>query len=299
MKDHQGSAWCRYIVAVAAFALIALWNAPAARADDGGAIFSSKCAACHTIGKGKTVGPDLKGITAAEPHDWLVKWVSSPSDVVKSGDPTAAKLVKQYSLQMPDLGLSTSDVEAVLSYIAQQSGGAAGGTSAAASAPVAPLPSGDSIHGRELFVGSARFHNGGPPCMSCHSIAGIGALGGGTLGPDLTAAYQKYGGDAGLTSFLTGLATPTMNAVWSKNPLTSQEIADVSAFIKEAPVSQRPLGSVWRLAVLAIGGVIVLAIILGTYWRRRLLTVRIGMVTRANGGVGQSMDFTRRLTRRS
>jgi len=301
MKDDQGSAWCRYIVAAAAFALIAIWSAPAARADDGSAIFASKCAACHTIGKGKTVGPDLKGITTAEPHDWLVKWISSPSDMVKSGDPTATKLVKQYPLQMPDLGLSSSDVEAVLGYIAQQSGSATspGGATAPAPAPAAALPQGDSIHGRELFVGSARFHNGGPPCMSCHSIAGIGALGGGTLGPDLTDVYQKYGGDAGLASFLTGLPTPTMNAVWSKDPLTSQEIADVSSFIKEAPVAQRPLSSAWRLAMLALGGVIVLAIILGTYWRRRLLTVRIGMVTRANGGVGQSMDFTRRLSRRS
>ena len=125
MKDDQGSAWCRYVVAAAAFALIAICVAPAARADDGSAIFTSKCAACHTIGKGKTVGPDLKGVTTAESHDWLVKWISSPSEMVKSGDPTATKLVKEYPLTMPDLGLSQSDVEAVLSYIAQQSGGAA------------------------------------------------------------------------------------------------------------------------------------------------------------------------------
>jgi len=300
MRDDRESAWCRYVVVAAVFVLVAAFATPAI-ADDGAAIFSAKCAACHTIGKGKTVGPDLKGITTTESHDWLVKWVSSPSTLIKSGDPTATKLVKDYPLQMPDLGLSTSDVEAVLSYIAQQSGGAApGANGAAATAPVAALPPGDSVRGRELFVGGARFKNGGPPCMSCHSISGIGALGGGTLGPDLSGAYQKYGGtDAGLENFIKGLPTPTMSAVWSKNPLTDQEIADVSAFIKEASVQQRPISSIGQLLILAIIGLLVLAAIIATVWRRRLLSVRIAMVTDANGGVGQSMDFTRRLSGRS
>jgi mono/diheme cytochrome c family protein len=299
MKDDHGDRWCHYLVAAAVLALTLVFNAPAARADDGSAIFQSKCAACHTIGKGKTVGPDLKGITSKEPHDWLVKWVSKPSALVSAGDPTATALVKQYPLQMPDLGLSSADVDAVLNYIAQQSGGAAGGAASTAAAPAASFPTGDSVHGRELFVGGARFKNGGPPCMSCHSISGIGALGGGTLGPDLSGAYQKYGGTEGLESFISGLPTPTMNAVWSKEPLTPQEIADVSAFIKEAAVTERPLNSIGQLALLAVLGLVILAIIIASYWRRRLLSVRIAMVTNANGGVGQSMDFTRRLARRS
>jgi hypothetical protein len=90
-----------------------------------------------------------------------------------------------------------------------------------------------------------------------------------------------------------------MNAVWSKEPLTPQEIADVSAFIKEAAVTERPLNSIGQLALLAVLGLVILAIIIASYWRRRLLSVRIAMVTNANGGVGQSMDFTRRLARRS
>ena len=298
MKDDQGSVWCRYVVAAAIFALASAVFAARAIADDGAAIFNAKCAACHTIGKGKTVGPDLKGITSAEPHDWLVKWISSPSSMVSSGDATAAKLVKQYPLQMPDLGLSQADVEAVLTYISQQSGGGAGATAAAA-APAVAYPVGDSVHGRELFVGGARFKNGGAPCMSCHSISGIGALGGGTLGPDLSNAVQQYGGVSGIENILSSLPSPTMNAVWSKDPLTPQEIADVSSFIKEASVTERPLNSIGQLALLAIVGLVILAIIIATYWRRRLLSVRIAMVTNANGGVGQSMDFTRRLARRS
>jgi mono/diheme cytochrome c family protein len=298
MMDDRHPGILAYVASAAAFVFVAFVATPAARADDGAAIFSAKCSACHTIGKGKTVGPDLKGITSKEPHDWLVKWVSSPSAMVKSGDPTATQLVKQYPLQMPDLGLSSSDVEAVLGYIAQQSGGAAGGASSAAQAPAVAFPAGDSVRGRELFVGGARFKNGGAPCMSCHSISGIGALGGGTLGPDLSGAYQKYGGTEGLEAFISGLPTPTMNAVWSRNPLTPQEIADVTAFIKEASVAERPLNSIGRLAVLAVIGLIIIGAIIGTVWRRRLLSVRIAMYERTTGGPS-AVSFTHRLAGRS
>jgi mono/diheme cytochrome c family protein len=288
----------RIVIRFVAAAILALLPAYApvvpadAQADQGGAIFSSKCAACHTIGKGKTVGPDLKGITTTENPAWLAKWVASPSTLIKAGDPTATKLVKQYPLQMPDLGLSSADVTAVLAYIAQQSGSAPA-KGAAAPVPAAALPPGDAAVGREFFVGSDRFHNGGPPCMSCHSISGIGALGGGTLGPDLTEAYQKYGGDAGLASFLTSVPTPTMSAVWSKTPLTPQEIANLTAFIKEGAVSQRPLGAIGKLALLAAIGVAILVLIAALYWRKRLLGVRIPLVDRAN------LLFNRKYARRS
>ena len=268
------------LLAAAAFALIFGYAAGCALADEGSTVFSTKCASCHTIGKGKLVGPDLKGITGTQSHDWLVKWISSPSATIKSGDPTATALVKQYPVQMPDLGLSTADVNAVLVYIAAQSGGAA---AAGAAAPAAvKLPPGDPEAGRELFVGAKSLHNGGPPCMSCHSISGIGALGGGTLGPDLTNAYQTLGGESGLASFLTGVPTPTMNSVWTKHPLTPQDIANLTAFIKESAVTQRPVSVLAQLIVLALIGTIILTIIFATYWRRRLRGVRIPLVTRAN-----------------
>lgn len=294
--DRFGRVTLAYLLAAAAFVLLAAYATPAAQADDGSAIFATKCAACHTIGKGKTVGPDLKGITTTEDPAWLAKWIASPSALIKAGDPTATRLVKQYPLQMPDLGLSTSDVNDVLAYIAKQSGSSLSKTAAAPAA--APLPPGDGAAGRELFVGGARFQNGGPPCMSCHSISGIGALGGGTLGPDLTNAYKDLGGDNGIASFLASAPTPTMSAVWSKQPMTPQEIANLTAFIKEGAVAERPLDAIGKLALMAAIGLVIIVLIGAMYWRRRLLGVRIPLVYRANGG-GSSMDFTRRLSRRS
>ena len=286
MTGAQSSGFGRvrfvHMAAIAIVALLPVCTTAVARADEGSTIFSTKCAACHTIGKGKTVGPDLKGITTTVDASFLAKWVAAPSVLIKAGDPTATKLVKEYPLQMPDLGLSSADVDAVLAYIAQQSGGAQAGAGAAAAAPVAALPPGDSAAGRELFVGGTRLTHGGPPCMSCHSISGIGALGGGTLGPDLTDAYKKYGGDAGLSSFLTSVPTPTMSAVWTKDPLTPQEIANLTAFIKDGAIAARPLDAIGQLALLALLGLIILIVIAGVYWRRRLPGVRIPLVERAN-----------------
>jgi cytochrome c2 len=281
-----------HVVAAAAFALISAHATAVAQADDGSTIFASKCAACHTIGKGKTVGPDLKGITSSEDPNWLARWIAAPSALIKAGDPKATRLVKQYPLQMPDLGLSSTDIASVLAYITLQSGGAAA-TKGTAAAPVAALPPGDAGSGREYFVGGQRLKNGGPPCMSCHSISGIGALGGGTLGPDLTDAYSKYGGNAGLESFLSSVPTPTMSAVWTKDPLTPQEIADLTAFIKEGAITERPAGAIATLALLAVLALIVLIIIAAFYWRRRLLGVRIPLVRRANE------LFSRKYARRS
>jgi hypothetical protein len=84
-----------------------------------------------------------------------------------------------------------------------------------------------------------------------------------------------------------------MNAVWSKNPLTPAEIADLTAFIKEGAVAQRPPGAIGQLALLAIIGVIILVIIIGWYWRKRLLGVRIPLVQRAD------MVFLSKESRRS
>ena len=70
--------------------------------------------------------------------------------------------------------------------------------------------------------------------MACHSVGGIGALGGGQLGPDLTAVGARYGGAAGLDAFVAGTPTPTMKAVWSQHPLTTEERASVVAFLGQA-----------------------------------------------------------------
>jgi mono/diheme cytochrome c family protein len=248
-------------------ALPAVANAAGADAQAGQKLFEQKgCVACHTVGKGPLVGPDLAGITAKEPHDWLVQWISAPDAMIAKKDPTAVSLLHQYhDVQMPNLGLSPSDVDTILAYLA------APGATAQASAPAtAPAVQGNPEIGKELFTGVVRYANGGPPCMACHSVGGIGALGGGQLGPDLTEVVGQLGGAAGLNAFLSGTPTPTMNAVWSKRPLTNEERANVVTFLTQAAVTQRPVQAIWQLAGLAVLGVVILLVIAAVRWQKRL-----------------------------
>jgi hypothetical protein len=61
-------------------------------------IFTTRCMACHTFGKGVKVGPDLKGVTERRQRDWIVKMVRSSSTMVGS-DPIAVQLFEQFKQQ--------------------------------------------------------------------------------------------------------------------------------------------------------------------------------------------------------
>jgi len=117
--------------------------------------------------------------------------------------------------------------------------------------------------------------------MACHSVAGIGALGGGALGADLTQVFDRYGGQAGLAAFLGSPATTTMNAVWANQPMTDQERADLVAFLQTTTVAVRPASALAPLAALAGLVAVVIAAAAALVWRNRLRGVRQPMVQRA------------------
>jgi mono/diheme cytochrome c family protein len=136
--------------------------------------------------------------------------------------------------------------------------------------------------GKSLFTGSDRLANGGPPCLSCHSVAGIGALGGGALGPDLTGAYAKYGGEQGLAGVLQTIAFPTMQPIYGDQPLTEVEVSNLVAFLAQAPTAKRPAGSVGILIGIAIGVVVFFGAVAYLVWKGRLIAVRRTLVHRPN-----------------
>jgi mono/diheme cytochrome c family protein len=276
MTKEQPMASRRLLSIVALATIAGMWAAlpavaNAAATDAGQQLFQQKgCVACHTIGKGALVGPDLKGVTTKEPHAWLEQWISAPDAMIAKKDPTAVSLLQQFhNVQMPNLGLSTSDVDAIIDYLAAASSGTAAAPAAPAAA-AASAPAGNPEIGKELFTGVLRYQNGGPPCMACHSVGGIGALGGGQLGPDLTGIFSVLGGAAGVNAFIAGTPTPTMRAVWGSRPLTDQERANVVAFLGQAEVTQRPAQAIWQLASLAVLGLVILLGLAGLRWQNRL-----------------------------
>jgi len=102
-------------------------NAPAMPdIGSGGYLFRSRCSACHTIGMGPAVGPDLAGVTSRRDRAWLVRYVSEPDRLLAEQDPIAADLFARYrSVRMPNLELSSDEVAGLLRYIEDQGRAAA------------------------------------------------------------------------------------------------------------------------------------------------------------------------------
>lgn len=244
---------------------------PSAQTPDGETLFKTKCAACHTIGSGDLVGPDLAGVADRRDRAWLAQWILTPDQVLASGDPIATELLAKYNnIPMPNLALTSEEVDALLVYLgsgATTGGGATG------------LPAGDATSGKAYFVGDKRFENGGPQCMSCHSVAGIGSLGGGNLGPDLTTSGFVQS-DAAFASFMGAPSTQTMGSIWANTPLTPQEQADLYAFLSKATVTQREPSALLQIALLAIAGAALLIALANFYWGKRLRGVRKPMIER-------------------
>ena len=93
-------------------------------------LFKSRCAACHTIGKGDAVGPDLAHVTETRERTWLRRYIAAPDRVLAAGDPIAKALFRKYRrVRMPNLSLSSQDVEDLLPYIEQGSKAAAASAS--------------------------------------------------------------------------------------------------------------------------------------------------------------------------
>ena len=81
-------------------------------------LFQSRCGACHTIGNGDRVGPDLAGVTARRDRAWLSRYLAEPDRMRAEGDPIATALFAKYNnVPMPNLRLSGIEIAALLSYL--------------------------------------------------------------------------------------------------------------------------------------------------------------------------------------
>jgi mono/diheme cytochrome c family protein len=254
-------------VAVLAGALHAGWTAAAAQTP-GQSLFEASCSACHTIGGGRLVGPDLLGVGERRSEAWLIAFIQHSQQLVAAGDSTAVALFNEYeAMPMPDQPLSADDIRQVLGYIR----GAA--PSAAAPGPAVAEASEEQILlGGKLFQGTARLANGGAPCTSCHDVTGGAMTGGGGLARELTTAFSRLGAP-GLQAVIAKPPFPVMQRAYRDHPLTDAETAALVGFLRrvaEQPAAAPARGFDLRLFVMGLGGSVVLLVLYALLWRRRL-----------------------------
>ncbi len=200
-------------------------------AQEGEALYNRACKACHTIGGGKTVGPDLKGVNQKRDKEWLVAFIKSSQTLIKEGDALSIELFEEYmKIPMPDQNFTDAEISQILLYVDQASGVSSETTAMFDKDDQKIIANSDN--GRNLFVGNTQFENNGASCIACHTVNDEAAYYAGTFAKDLTQSYilmQK----AGIESVLQYLSFPAMSDTYKDHQLTASEIADLTAFLKE------------------------------------------------------------------
>lgn len=247
--------------------------------------FRQNCAACHTIGGGRITGPDLKDVTGRKDRAWLARFMQNPQAVIDSGDPYARELVTQArGVVMPQLpGLNQAMADALLDLIDAESK-LERSQFVGLQLSTRPFTPADIARGHDLFTGEARLAAGGPPCLSCHSVGGVGALGGGKLGPDLTLVYERLQGRKGLGTWLSAPATPTMQTVFRTAALASDELDPLLAFFEDAARRRAVADPVAPLAffLLGLGGAAFGIVVFDVAWHGRFRGVRKRLIEAAS-----------------
>lgn len=253
--------------------LLLLLSAGAAMAvDTGEALFTQACAACHSIGQGRRLGPDLRGVEDRRQRDWLIRFIVDPKKVLDSGDTDAQAMLKEYgNVVMPGTGMDDIKAAAILDYIRH----------ASATTPVVQAP-GDPARGLALFSGRTALGGRAASCAACHAVAGLPVPGGGgALGPDLTTVSSRLGGKDGLAAWLASPPTPVMRDLFLAQPLQGSEAQDLAAWLalseEKDPAFKQFIRRFSRAGLFFVFACVVAAAVLAIFnliWHRRVVSVR-------------------------
>ena len=256
------SAACAILVSILPLSGTAL----AQDAEHGQQTFQAMCAACHTIGGGRLVGPDLQGIGERRNESWIIDFVQHSQALVQGGDEDAVALFEEYNrIPMPDQPLTEQEVRGILEYVA--------GTTTSGEAPAAVAEATDEqvLLGKGLFQGNVRFTNNGPTCNTCHEVRSEAVIPGGLLAAELTDVISRMGAP-GVWAILRNPPFPVMQRAYAERPLTDDEITALVGFLERADAEQALYQPRAYGVALLLAGIAGTALLLGLYtllWRRR------------------------------
>jgi len=232
---------------------------------NGKALFDKACIVCHTIGGGKTIGPDLIGVGAKRDKEWLMSFIKSSQSLIKSGDAEATAIFEEFmKIPMPDQNFTDAEISQILEYINSSEGVSAAKTQT-------PKIIGNPEIGRDLFIGEHAFENKGASCISCHAVNHEAAFYAGSFAKDLSESYNTLQ-KAGIESVLQYLSFPAMSDTYKDHPLTPNEIADLSAFLEDVSKensSEQIAGFGSGFLLYGILAFILLLAIIEVFWRNK------------------------------
>ncbi len=234
----------------------------------GQASFDQKCAVCHTLTADRLVGPGLAGVTARRDRAWIKRFIMQPDQMIASDDSTAAALVAEYLVVMPNLAITDGEAEALIAFLSGEDAAAA---PTAEPAAVEPATEEQILLGQDLFQGKTRFNNGGPTCNACHDVTNDAVIGGGVFAAELTTVFSKLGGP-GVRAILGSPPFPVMQRAYQDKPLTDEEVVALVGFLQRADAEQalhQPRDYGIKLFLAGVAGTVILLGLYSLVWRRR------------------------------
>jgi cytochrome c551/c552 len=254
------------------------------RANEGEQLFNKTCAACHTIGKGRLVGPDLLNITEKRSREWLIPFIKSSTSMIKSGDAEANAIFKEYNnLLMPDNPYSDAQIISILEYISQGGNNIAGQENTVAVDILSGTTAENINTGLLLFSGSQQLTNGGAACVSCHKVRDERIFSSGTLAKDLSESFDVMG-SAGMAAVIKNPPFPVMQVAYINHALTEEEVINLTAYLKSVSkerIYQRPSDFSMIFAIfglIAFSMILISTVIL--YFKRKKFPVNREIIER-------------------
>lgn len=242
--------------------------------NQGEQLFKQKCTACHTVGGGKLIGPDLANVHIRRTEEWIIKFVHSSQSLIMSGDTTAVAVFNQHNkVVMPDQDVNANQIKLILSYIAANSPDVNNPNVKTPSQifDTASITAADIEKGKNIFEGLTKLTNGGPACISCHNINNQVMFNGGLLAKDLTTAFSRLSA-AGVDGILRNPPFPAMVNAFGSTPLTDHEVKDILAFLyyadSKGEVQLSPLQTQFDLLIGIIIGINIALGIFFLMWQR-------------------------------
>ena len=84
-------------------------------------IYDVKCAACHSLGDNKVVGPGWKGVTARRTPQWILNMVTNTEEMLNK-DPEAQKQMEECMVRMPNQNLTMVDAKNIFEFMRKNDG---------------------------------------------------------------------------------------------------------------------------------------------------------------------------------
>ena len=205
----------------------------------GEAIFNRTCFACHTIGEGVRIGPDLENVHERRERDWLVRWIDDPIGMA-ANDPIGQQIFAEYNnVPMAPSFLSEEEIDQVLDYIIGVSEGELAQVAATDEGPI-ELSQADFERGQGIFFDR---------CAGCH-----GTLRAGATGPNIQPERTTQIGTAGLVATLRHGLPGGMPAWGDAGILAEDEIQLMARYVQLPPPDppRLPLAEIrdsWELLI--------------------------------------------------